>query len=34
LIPTDEGMAAMPRVVRVILRMIDVTEFLRVMGWR
>jgi deazaflavin-dependent oxidoreductase (nitroreductase family) len=34
LIPTDEGMAAMPRVVGVILRIIDVTEFLRVMGRR
>jgi len=29
LIPTDEGMAAMPRLVRSILRMINVTEFLR-----
>lgn len=30
LIPTVDGMAAMPRVVRLILRMINVTEFLRV----
>jgi deazaflavin-dependent oxidoreductase (nitroreductase family) len=30
LIPTDTGMAATPRVVRLILRMINVTEFLRV----
>ena len=30
LIPADEGMAAMPRVVSIILRMINVTEFLRV----
>jgi deazaflavin-dependent oxidoreductase (nitroreductase family) len=30
LIPTEEGMAAMPRVVKLILRMINVTEFLRV----
>ena len=28
LIPTKEGMAAMPRLVRLILRMINVTEFL------
>jgi deazaflavin-dependent oxidoreductase (nitroreductase family) len=34
LIPTHEGMGAMPRVVRLILRMINVTEFLRVKRWR
>ena len=34
LIPTDAGMAATPRVVRLILRMINVTEFLRVKKWR
>lgn len=34
LIPTNEGMAVMPRVVRLILRMINVTEFLRVKRWR
>jgi deazaflavin-dependent oxidoreductase (nitroreductase family) len=30
LISSDEGMAAMPRLVRFILRTINVTEFLRV----
>jgi hypothetical protein len=30
MIPTDEGMATMPPLVRLILRMINVTEFLRV----
>ena len=34
LIATDAGMAAMPRLVRLILRMINVTEFLRVTRWR
>jgi deazaflavin-dependent oxidoreductase (nitroreductase family) len=34
LIATDDGIAAMPPMVRLILRMINLTEFLRVKKWR